>query len=153
MRLPRILAAALFAVLAVVEVVWAQATTPVPVPERNGYGIVAFGLLVGLIVLVGVAVKLYDAKRKREDESVALQSRLSDAMLSDPSLSGLPITPSVHVPFGRRPTVIILSGAVPSPARREIALQLVSRVVTPIENDYRIEDRLIVDPRTVKRAA
>jgi hypothetical protein len=49
--------------------------------------------------------------------------------------------------------VITLTGAVPSPARRETVMELVNRVATPLEAKYQIEDRLIVDPRMVRRAA
>ena len=152
--------AAMFMLLAVVEVAWPQTTfpapsTPIPPSEGvGGYGILAFGLVMALIIAVGVAVKVYDVKRKREDEGVALQSRLSDAMLGDPSLAGCPVTPTVHVPFSRRsPTTITLTGTVPSGARRDTVMQLVKIVAMPIERNYEIEDRLLVDPQMIRRAA
>lgn len=152
--------AATFMLLAVVEVAWPQATSPVPSPPVppsegvGGYGILAFGLVMALIIAVGVAVKVYDVRRKREDEGVALQSRLSDALLGDPSLAGCPVTPTVHVPFSRRsPTTIALTGTVPSGARRDTVMQLVQAVAMPFESNYEIEDRLIVDPRMIRRAA
>lgn len=147
--------AALFVLLAAVETAWPQTMSPVPIPERDsGYGIFALLFAIGLMVVVGIGVKLYDTNRKREDEEVALQSRLSDALLGDPSLAGLPITPTVRVPFSRRaPAVITLTGVVPSPTRREAVLQVISRVATPIRSDFRIEDRLVVDPLMSRRAA
>ncbi len=149
--------AAVGVLLAVVEVAWPQPTrSPVPAPEgvAPGYGLIAFLCVMGLLVAVGIAVKVYDVKRKRDDEGISLQSRLSDALLSDPVLAGVPVTPTVHVPFSRRgPVTITLTGAVPSPARRETVLEIVSRVTAPVEGNYQIEDRLIVDPRMVRRAA
>ena len=150
---------AMFVLLAVVEVAWPQTTSPAPsspVPSEGvgRYGIVAFLLIMGLIIAVGVAVKLYDVKRKREDEGIALQSRLSDALLSDPSLAGYPVTPTVHVPFSRRsPITLTLTGTVPSGAQRDRAMQLVKQVAMPYEGNYEIEDRLLVDPQMMRRAA
>jgi len=147
--------AAVVTVLAAVEVAWPQARPPVPPTEGvAGYGFIAFLCVMGLLIAVGIAVKVYDVKRKREDEGVALQSRLSDALLGDPVLAGVPVTPTVHVPFSRRgPVVITLTGAVPSPARRETVLEMVERVVARLESNYQIEDRMIVDPRMARRAA
>ena len=45
-----------------------------------------------VVVLLGVAVKLYDLKRKREDEAIAAQARISDALLMEATLAGLPLT-------------------------------------------------------------
>jgi hypothetical protein len=152
--------AAMFMLLAVVEVAWPQATFPAPSSPTppsegvGGYGIIAFLLVMALLVAVGVAVKVYDVKRKRDDEGVALQSRLSDALLGDPSLAGCPVTPTVHVPFSRRsPTTITLTGTVPSGARRDTVMQLVKVVAMPIDRNYEIEDRLLVDPQMIRRAA
>ena len=50
--------------------------------------VVATMLLV--VVLLGVAVKLYDLKRRREDEAVAAQARISDALLMDANLADIP---------------------------------------------------------------
>jgi hypothetical protein len=147
--------AVVFMLLAVVEVAWPQTKSPMPAGEGvGGYGLIAFVCVMALLIAVGIAVKVFDVKRKRDDEGIALQSRLSDALLSDPALAGVPITPTVYVPFSRRGQVVItLTGAVPSPARRETVLELVNRVATPLEANYGIEDRLIVDPRMVRRAA
>src|SRR2546430_16919264 len=68
-----------------------------------------FLLLFGLLVIVGIGVKLYDFKRKREAEGVHLQAQVSDALLRDPMMFGLAVTPTAHVP--------LLSG---TPARPEV---------------------------------
>jgi hypothetical protein len=159
----RVALPAMFMLLAAVEVAWPQATSPAPTSPAppsegvGGYGIIiAFLLVIALIIAVGVAVKVYDVKRKREDEGIALQSRLSDALLSDPSLagSGYPVTPTAHVPFSRRsPLSITLTGTVPSRAKRDKVMQLVKQVAMPYDGDYEIDDRLLVDPQMIRRAA
>src|SRR3989441_11211962 len=86
---------------------WAQTTpnpvmppaTPQPAAEGGGAAIAAIGLVVGLLVIIGVVVKVFDLKQKRESEAVQLQAQLSDALLREPSLAGLPLTPPVHAPM------------------------------------------------------
>ena len=68
--------------------------TPQPAAEGGGAAIAAIGLVVGLLVIIGVVVKVFDLKQKRESEAVQLQAQLSDALLREPSLAGLPLTPS-----------------------------------------------------------
>jgi hypothetical protein len=156
--------AAILALLATVQIAWPQTTSPVPpalpVPssppyESSGtYGLLAFALVVGMLVVVGTGVKLYDLKRKREDEGVALQSRLSDLIFTEPSVAGLPLTPSVHVPLARRsPVVITLTGSVPSPALREVIIERVDREAASVRRNHRIEDRIIVAPLMWRHAA
>jgi len=154
MRLFRFSLAGLFALLAVVEVAWTQATSPAAADNGAGSGLFALVFVVGLLAIAGIAVKLYDMKRKREDEGVALQARLSDALLTEPSLARLPITPTVHVPLGPRPqAVIALTGAVPTPALHDAVLGLVIREATFPRGNCRIEDRLFVDTLMSRRAA
>lgn len=147
--------AGLFVLLAAVEVAWTRATSPAAASENSAAdGLVALVFVVGLLAITGIAVKLYDLKRKREDEGVALQARLSDALLTEPSLAHLPITPTVHVPFRpRAQAVIALTGTVPTPALREAVLRLVLREATFPRGNYRMEDRLFVDTLMSRRAA
>ena len=77
--------------------------------------VVATMLLV--VVLLGVAVKLYDLKRKREDEAIAAQARISDALLMDATLAGLPLTPTAHLPLWKgSPLVVELTAPCPGPS-------------------------------------
>ena len=139
MRLFRFSLAGLFVLLAVVEVAWTQAMSPAAADNGAGSGLFALVFVVGLLAIAGIAVKLYDMKRKRESEGVALQSQLSYALLTEPSLAHLPITPTVHVPFGPRPqAVIALTGTVPTPALREAVLRLVTREATVPRGKHRI---------------
>ena len=151
--------------LAFIETAWAQATQtppapgpaipPTAVPDGGGSrGAVAFAVIVGLLAITGIAVKLYDLKRKREDEGVALQARLSDALLIEPLLAGVPVTPTVHVPFwGSSPAVITLSGTVSRPELHDAAVQLVMREMSQARANYRIEDHITVDALVSRRAA
>lgn len=151
--------AALFARAALIERAWAQApapsTPPAPVREAGALeAAVALGIVLGLLVVVGIAVKLYDMKRRRGDEAAALQARLSDALLLDPSLAGLPIVATVRMSLRRSvPPVVTLSGVAPSPERHEAAIRLMIREVTKARDSYRIEDRLAVNTLMSKRAA
>jgi hypothetical protein len=48
--------------------------------------IIVVAAMLTLVVLLGIAVKLYDLKRKRDEEAVAAQARVSDALLMDSAL-------------------------------------------------------------------
>src|SRR5260370_42491198 len=88
-------------------------------PSSSNWGASVAILAVVLVMLlaIGIAVKLYDLKRKREDEAVSLQSHISDALLLDRSLAGLVIT---ALAFGflcrLSPMGIAIAGTVPTPA-------------------------------------
>jgi len=128
-------------------------TTPTATGEGGGVGLV--GVVAALIVLiaaVGIAVKFYDLKRKREEQGVVLQARLSDALLLHPSLVGMPVVASVHMPLRRsaRPLVEV-KGTVANQDAREIAMQLVKRELTSV--DAQVEDEILVDPLAIKRVA
>ena len=99
-----------------------------------------------LVVLLGFAVKLYDLKRKREEEAVAAQSRISDALLMDSALAGLPLTPTAHLPLWKgSPLVLEIKGAVPTPELREAAVEVAKREIARSRPDFRIENRISVD--------
>ena len=108
----------------------------------------------GLLVLLGVAVKLYDLKRKREDEAIAAQARVSDALLMDATLAGLPLTPTAHLPLWRgTPLVVEITGAVPRPELREAAVDVARREIGRSRSDFQIENRIAVDPAALGHAA
>jgi hypothetical protein len=138
---------------------WAQAPTTVPAPAPVGSdgaagGTVVALVILGLLVAIGVTVKLVDMKRKHEDEAAALQARITDALMIDRSLSGLALTPVVDVPFRRGGLVTVnISGAVPAPELREAALQVVMRAMEQSRTSCRIEDHILVDPLMSSRAA
>jgi hypothetical protein len=107
-----------------------------------------------LLIVVGLVVKLIDLKRKREAEAVHLQAQVSDALLRDERLFGLPITATAYVPTWRRgPATVDVSGQVPTPELRETALRIVEHEVARVRSDVRIESRIGVVPTMSTRAA
>jgi hypothetical protein len=111
-------------------------------------------LLVGLLVIVGIGVKLYDLKRKREAEGVHLQAQVSDALLRDPNLFGLPVTPTAQVPWwSGTPVRLEVIGRVPEAEFRERVLQLIEREARLIRPDVTVVDRLQIDASARARVA
>jgi hypothetical protein len=134
---------------------WAQAPVPpatpvMPAPsaaapvDSSGW-IMASILVFGLLVVVGVLVKVFDLRRKREAEAVHVQAQISDALLRDPNLFGLPITPTAHAPlWSGTPMTVEISGEVPSSAMRESVLRIAWAEAQRIRPDVEVRDRLTV---------
>jgi len=111
-------------------------------------------VVVALLLAISIGVKLYDLKRKREDEVMSLQSQISDALLLDPSLAGLPITAFASGPLWRRSRVVVaVRGPVPTPELRAAVMRLVEREVSNRQLGARVEDRLVIDPLMDKHVA
>lgn len=151
---------AALALLAVPAAALAQTpTTPLPgtpaAPPADGSAAGLIGLvatLIAFIIAIGIAVKIYDTKRKREDQGFALQARLSDALLLHPSLAGMPVVASVNMPLWRSaPPVVELKGTVLTPDAREMAVHVVERELAG--SNARLEDQIVVDPQGVKHLA
>jgi hypothetical protein len=120
-------------------------TAGAPAAADGSGWIVASALVVGLLVIIGVLVKFYDLRRKREAEAVHLQAQISDALLRDPNLFGLPVAATAHAPLWRgTPVTIELTGEVPDPAVREAVMRIASSEALRIRPDVKIEDRLSV---------
>lgn len=150
---------AALAIFAAPAVAFAQTpATPIPAAAPPAEGstaglVVMVGVLLALIVAVGIAVKIYDAKRKREEQGIALQARLSDALLLTPGLTGVPVVASVHMPLlSSALPVVELTGTVPTPDARETAVHVIQRELQGIE--ARFEDHVMVDAQQgVRRVA
>jgi hypothetical protein len=111
-------------------------------------------MLLGLLVIVGIGVKLHDLKQRREAEGVHLQAQVSDALLRDRGLFGLAVTPTAHVPWwSGTPVRLEVGGRVPSPEARQRALRLVEDEARQVRADIEIVDRLEVDATVGTRAA
>ena len=141
---------------------WAQVAPVTPPPSASAASSASSGastammlaVFGGLIVLVAIGVKIYDLKRKREADAVHLQAQLSDALLREPSLFGMPITPTVHVPtWAGTPATIEVTGEVSSPEIREGALRIIRAEASRVRSDFVIEDRMHLVARPVTRAA
>jgi len=136
---------------------WAQLSNP-PASDRASQGgdtaVAVIGLVVAVLVVLGVLVKMLDLKRKRENEAVVVQAQISDAVLRDPALFSLPITPTAHVPLWKgSPVTVEVAGQVPSDDLREVALRVVEREATHLRPDVRIESRIGVVPTMAQRSA
>jgi hypothetical protein len=127
--------------------------------ERNGEvsdgGVIPLlAFLFGLALLVGFTVKVIDRKRRREEEAVLVQAKVSDALLTDPTVSSLPVTVTAHAPFWNgSPITVDVVGRVARPDQREAVIRRVTREVEAIRPDYRLVDRLGIEPALVARAA
>jgi len=141
----------LLPILAVPVATSAQTAADAPPQARstdwgNGVAIVAVILL--LLIAIGVAVKLYDVKRRRAEENAALQSSLSDALLLERSIVGLPVAPFVSQSVWPHSSVVIaVRGSVPTQELRDAVMQLVEREAFRRHPGARAEDQLQVDPR------
>jgi hypothetical protein len=138
---------------------WAQTAAPAPSPVTpmapspaagstgTGGGVVLVGVLIALFVIIGVAVKMYDWKRKRDEEAMYLQARIADALLLDPSLAALPVAATVHAPFSRRsPVRIEVTGQVPAPTLRDAVLNIVNAEASRSGLESSVEEHLTVRP-------
>lgn len=133
-------------VLSVPLVVTAGTATAQTGPDDGGAMISVIALVGGLLVIVALAVKLYDLKRKREAEAVQLQAQISDALLRDETLFGVPVTPTAHVPlWSGTPATLELVGHVPSAERKQAALRVAEREASTVRPDVHLVDRITVD--------
>ena len=126
---------------------------PPPAADSGSTAIAAVVVVLGLLVIIGLVVKLFDLKRKRESEGVQLQVQVSDALLREPSLAGLPLTPTAHIPMWTgTPATIEVTGQVSTPELKDIALRLVRDEAARTRADSQIEDRLSIVPTTARAA-
>jgi len=155
--------AVFLAPLAVPAPGWTQAPgapgSPVPPagaplePAGGGAGLALVLLVVGFVVVLAVAGKLVDLRQRREGDTVYLEAQISDALLRDPKLFGLPVTSTVWLPTWKgSPATITVSGQVPTPELRQVVLRTVEEEASRIRSDFRIEDRLVVLSRGVRAA-
>ena len=110
----------------------------------------------GVVVLLAIAVvgRLLDLRRRREDEALGLQSRVSDALMLEPGLSGLPVTANMHVPlWPRKPPTLEIVGRVPTPDQHELAARVAMRTLADRAEQVVVEDKVWVDPVMREHAA
>ena len=147
--------------LAFVRDAAAQATPPPAVPSAgsaaagdNSGILMALALMGALLVIVGIGVKVWDVKRKREAEAVHLQSQISDALLREQDFFGLAITPTVTAGIRRSsPMQVVVTGQAPTEIIRDTALRIVEDEASRMGVDYVVINRIEVRPDAVRRAA
>jgi hypothetical protein len=125
-------------------------------PAASGGATTGAAIAIGVVLLAIVIglVKLYDARRKRDDAGMALGARLSDVLLVEPALRGCPVVATAHVPLSQSAdTVVELRGTVPTNAVRDTALEVVARTLRSEGVTARLEDHIAVDPLSLERVA
>lgn len=121
-------------------------SSPDPGAAQGGW-IMAAVLVIALLAIVGVLVRIFDLHSKRESEAVHLQAQISDALLREPNLFGLPVTPTAHAPlWSGTPVTVKIAGEVPDPSVREAVLRIARAEAMRIRPDFEIVDRLNVPP-------
>jgi len=127
---------------------------PAATPEGAGARIAAIAVPLLLLIIIVACVKLYDLKRKRDEEAMSLEARISDALLIDPALTGFPVVATVHMPPLRRSEPVVeITGTVPTTGLRETAVDIVNRECSIHGAHAQIEDRVAVDPLVLARVA
>jgi hypothetical protein len=152
----------LAAIVGTVTPAWAQGTSnpapitpPGPAPATppgapdagaaGGWGAAIFVLaILALIVILGALAKYRDIRNRREGDALALQSRLSDALLTDQMLHGFGVIPTVHISLSGSRATVELTGHVLSPKARERVLRAVKREAQSLWAEVQIQDRLLV---------
>jgi hypothetical protein len=133
------------------------AAAPAPsaaAPGDNSGILMALALMGVLLVIVGIGVKIWDAKRKREAEAIHLQSQMSDALLREAEFFGLAITPTVHASMRKSaPMRIEVTGQAPSAAVRDAALRIVRDEAERMGVYFELDDRIEIKPEAVRRVA
>ena len=137
---------------------WAQtAVTPpgAPLSPEGWRETVILGLTtLALLVILVVGIRFYDRYRKREANAIGLQSRLSDALLTDRALQSAIVTVTVHTPMWKRsPLIVEVRGDVPSAGLRDAVLRVVQREATQLKSNVEIEDKLLIVPPRTSRTA
>jgi hypothetical protein len=129
----------------------------VPIRRRRRYApalafgareaLIATALMAAVLASLGVAITLYGRRRGRSSEAEDVRAKISETLLSQPTVSGLPLTAFVRVPlWWRSPVTLEIKGPVPTAEVRDAVLQTVARELTRWQTDVRLKDRIVVDP-------
>ena len=108
-------------------------------------GMWLMALLIVAVIAVVATAKAVELKRTRAEQRLALEARLSDLLGADPTVSGLPVVPSVQVPFWRGgPVLVALKGHVPTPHLRDAVREVIRREMVAVRGDCYLDDRLVI---------
>ena len=150
------IAAAVVAVLLAARFLWGAVRGIPAASAQSPGGVVALGLVAGLVVLmgvlvVGVALALFDVGPRREEEARRLETVISSALRRD--VGHLPVTLAARVPTsGGSPVVLEVTGAVSTSAQRDAVIDVVERELGRRRSFYRVDDRLEVSAAAVSAA-
>jgi hypothetical protein len=108
------------------------------------YAVAATLIAAGVVgLLIGVLGRVLELKEQRAAEAIAVQGEIADALLRDPALLGLPLTPMARVPLWRgSPVTVKVAGKVPSHELRAIALRAAERGAAELLVRVRIKSRI-----------
>ena len=149
MRTASGLATAVLLLMASTERSWSQRPSSVgspPAPSGDAVSTIATLSFLVLIVIAIVIVSRYvAARRKRFEDAVILQSRLTDVLAQEVRLSGLQITPKARVSGWRQAHVAIeVAGVLPTPELRETVMRIARAEAQRYRSDVVLEDHLSI---------
>jgi hypothetical protein len=125
-----------------------------PTAGNVGQGLSMLIFLAVTAAVIVTIVKVNEFRSKREEEAIALQTRIDDALLEIPGLLNSSVTPTVHIPAWRgSPAWIALSGNAPTLYLEQVALRVTAQAAARVRPDFTIENRMTVVPRTGTRTA
>jgi anaerobic C4-dicarboxylate transporter len=109
--------------------------------------VLIFLFVAAVIVAIVVVARYVSTKRKRLEEALILQARLSDAILREAPLRDVAVTPRARVAVWRgSPVTIEVAGEVPTPELRDTVLRLVRTELSLVRPDVPAEDHLWIVP-------
>jgi hypothetical protein len=128
-----------------VPIAGAQTEGP-PTPGVGQSGAELALILLSLVVLVLLAgTKAIDVTRRRADQALHLQAKISDALIGERRLTRLPVTATVRPPlWGRSPMRIELRGQVPTAELWRLARQVAEQEASRSLAAFSIDDRVAV---------
>jgi hypothetical protein len=102
-----------------------------------------------LALIIGGLGRVLELKEQRAAAAIAVQGEIADALLRDPALLGLPLTPTARMSLWRGSRVTVkIAGKVPSRELRTAALRAAERGAAELLVRVRIQSRIgVVRPR------
>jgi hypothetical protein len=109
---------------------------------------------VAVMVILAALGRAHELRDRRAAAAIAVQGEIADALLQDPALLGLSLTPTAHIPawWGSRVTVKV-AGEVPSRELRTVALRAAERGAAELLVRVRITSRIRVVRSRTRRVA
>jgi hypothetical protein len=109
--------------------------------------VLTLAVLAVVVIAVVFGVRYISARRKLLEETMILQSQLSDIVAREPQLQGLFITPKARVSGWRTSQVTIeVAGEVPTPELREAVMRIVGAEAWRLRPDVITLDHLFIVP-------
>jgi hypothetical protein len=109
---------------------------------------------VAMVLILGALGRVHELRDRRAGAAIAVQGEIADALLRDPALVGLSLTPTAHVGawWGSGVTVKV-TGEVPTRELRKAALRAAERGAAELLVTVRITSRIRVVRSRPRRIA